>query len=55
LLLYIPWLHLSSYLGIYNTRSAITNPTVKNAFEAGTNGIIIKATAQNMPFDVLSS
>ena len=32
-------------LGIYNIRSATTNPTGKKIFDAGMNGITIKASA----------
>lgn len=33
-------------LGTYNTRSATTNPTGKNRFDAGMNGSTIKQRAQ---------
>lgn len=33
-------------LGTYNTRSATTNPTGKNRFDAGINGNTIKQSAQ---------
>ena len=40
--------------GMYKIRSAITNPTGKNMFDAGINGMIIQEVAKVICFDTIS-